>query len=46
MTLFAGAPVAPLIESGAIAIEGEAGLYERLIGLLEAVDTNFPVVTP
>jgi alkyl sulfatase BDS1-like metallo-beta-lactamase superfamily hydrolase len=46
MTLFAGAPVAPLIEQGAIVIDGDAALYERLTSLVDPLDPNFPIVTP
>ena len=46
MTLLTGAPVAPLVASGAIAIEGDASLYEALTGLIEPLTPNFPIVTP
>ncbi len=46
MTLFAGAPAAPLIESGAIRVEGDAALYEAFVGLIEPLSPNFAVVTP
>jgi len=46
MTLFAGAPVAPLIEQGAIVIEGDPALYGRLASLVDPLDPNFPIVTP
>ena len=46
MTLFAGAPYKPLVESGDIGIEGDASLYGAMIDLIEPLDTNFPIVTP
>ena len=46
MTLFAGAPLPPLLASGAIAVEGETGLYERLVALIEPLNPNFNIVTP
>jgi alkyl sulfatase BDS1-like metallo-beta-lactamase superfamily hydrolase len=46
MTLFAGQPAAPLIESGEIKAEGDASLYAALVGLIEPVTNNFPIVTP
>jgi alkyl sulfatase BDS1-like metallo-beta-lactamase superfamily hydrolase len=45
-TLFAGKPVKPLIDSGDIKVEGDASLYGAMIGLIEPLDTNFPIVTP
>ena len=46
MTLFAGAAVAPLMESGAIVIEGDQTLYAALVDLIEPLTPNFPIVTP
>jgi hypothetical protein len=46
MTLFAGVPVAARVASGDIKIEGDATLYDALVGLIEPVVQNFPVVTP
>ncbi len=46
MTLFAGQPATPLIESGEIKAEGDASLYAALVGLIEPVVNNFPIVTP
>jgi alkyl sulfatase BDS1-like metallo-beta-lactamase superfamily hydrolase len=46
MSLLGGTPVAQLVAQGQIEIEGEAGLYERLVGLIEAIDPNFAIVTP
>ncbi len=46
MTLLAGVPAAPRIESGDIAIQGDKSLYERLTGLIEPITANFAVVTP
>lgn len=46
MTMFAGVPVAGRVKSGDITISGDAALYDALVGLIEPVVTNFPVVTP
>ncbi len=46
MTLFMKMPFAPRIESGDIAIDGEADLFAALVDLIEPVANNFPVVTP
>jgi len=46
MTLLAGIPVAARIESGDVRIEGDASLYEALVGLIEPLTPNFPIVTP
>jgi alkyl sulfatase BDS1-like metallo-beta-lactamase superfamily hydrolase len=46
MTLLAGQPTTPLIERGEIAIEGDKALYERLVGLVDSLEPNFPIVTP
>jgi len=46
MTLFAGAPLKPLVESGDVQIEGDASLYEAMIDLIEPLNMNFPIVTP
>jgi len=46
MTLFAGAPFKPLMESGDIKVEGDASLYAALVDLIEPLNTNFPIVTP
>ena len=46
MTLFVGMPFAPRVESGDIAVEGDAELYAALVDLIEPVTPNFPVVTP
>jgi len=46
MTLLAGAPVAPQIASGNIVVEGDASLYDALVGLIEPIVPNFPIVTP
>lgn len=43
MTLFAGVPV---ITRPDIAIEGDSGLYDALVDLIEPVDSNFNIVTP
>ncbi|HEX4302810.1 MAG TPA: alkyl sulfatase dimerization domain-containing protein [Rhizomicrobium sp.] len=46
MTLFAGVPAAGLVSSGAIAITGDAALYDALVSLIDPIVPNFPVVTP
>ncbi len=46
MTLFAGVPVSARVESGDVKIEGDAALYDALVGLIEPVVQNFPVVSP
>lgn len=46
MTLFGAAPADPLIASGAIKVEGRAGLFESLAGMIEAPVANFNVVVP
>ncbi|MFN0119697.1 MAG: alkyl/aryl-sulfatase [Blastocatellia bacterium] len=45
-TLFGGAPIDPLLESGEIVLTGDASLYPALISLIEAIVPNFPIVTP
>ncbi|HVT24154.1 MAG TPA: alkyl sulfatase dimerization domain-containing protein, partial [Rhizomicrobium sp.] len=46
MTLLAGVPYAPRVESGDILIEGDKALYGALVDLIEPLTPNFPVVTP
>ena len=46
MTLFAGMPLAGRIESGDVAVEGDAALYQALVDLIEPLVPNFPIVTP
>ena len=46
MTLFAGIPHGPRVESGDIAIEGDTALYGALVDLIEPLTPNFPIVTP
>jgi alkyl sulfatase BDS1-like metallo-beta-lactamase superfamily hydrolase len=46
MTLFAGMPYQPRIDSGDIAVAGDAALYGALVGLIEPIVPNFPIVTP
>ena len=46
LTLIAKFPVAPRIESGDIVIEGDPGLYDALVDLIEAPAPNFNIVTP
>jgi alkyl sulfatase BDS1-like metallo-beta-lactamase superfamily hydrolase len=45
-TLLAGIPVLVKTASGAIKIEGDANAYSELVGLIDPVDANFPIVTP
>jgi alkyl sulfatase BDS1-like metallo-beta-lactamase superfamily hydrolase len=46
MTLFVGMPFQSRVESGDIAIKGDASLYAALVGLIEPLAPNFPIVTP
>jgi alkyl sulfatase BDS1-like metallo-beta-lactamase superfamily hydrolase len=46
MTLFVGTPFQPRVESGDIVINGDASLYAALVGLIEPLAPNFPIVTP
>jgi len=46
MTLFARAPVAPMVANGAITVEGDATAYAALADLMEPSDPLFGVVTP
>jgi alkyl sulfatase BDS1-like metallo-beta-lactamase superfamily hydrolase len=46
MTLFLRMPFEPRVESGDIAVEGDASLYAALVDLIEPVANNFNVVTP
>ena len=47
MTLLARhAPRAPAWRVGDIVIEGDAVLYAALVGLIEPLTPNFPIVTP
>jgi alkyl sulfatase BDS1-like metallo-beta-lactamase superfamily hydrolase len=46
MTLIAGMPFAPRVESGDILIEGDASLYGALVDLIEPITPNFAIVTP
>jgi alkyl sulfatase BDS1-like metallo-beta-lactamase superfamily hydrolase len=46
MTLLAGVPFAPRVESGQVAVEGDAGLYQALVEMIEPLNPNFPIVTP
>ena len=46
MTLFAGVPVQQLIDRGDIVLSGDKTLYAGLVGLIDAVDANFAIVTP
>lgn len=46
MTLFAGAPIEPLIARGDIKVEGDADAYGALLQSLGALDPGFNIVTP
>jgi alkyl sulfatase BDS1-like metallo-beta-lactamase superfamily hydrolase len=46
MTLLAGIAVTARVESGDVRIEGDATLYDALVGLIEPLAPNFPIVTP
>jgi alkyl sulfatase BDS1-like metallo-beta-lactamase superfamily hydrolase len=46
MTLFVGMPFQQRVDSGDIVIKGDAKLYAALVGLIEPLTANFPVVTP
>jgi alkyl sulfatase BDS1-like metallo-beta-lactamase superfamily hydrolase len=44
--VFAGAPLAPQIESGAVKVEGDGAAFARLLGLLDTFTPDFAIVTP
>lgn len=46
MTLFAGAPIAPLIARGDIEVEGDADAYHALLQSLGTLDPGFNIVRP
>jgi alkyl sulfatase BDS1-like metallo-beta-lactamase superfamily hydrolase len=46
LTLLAGTPPKPLIDSGQISVTGDPSLYEALADMIEPVVANFPIVTP
>lgn len=46
MTLYAGAPAATMVASGAITVTGDIFAYQAFAGMLEASTANFEVVTP
>ena len=46
LTLLEGAAIDPLVNTGAIATEGDASLYPALTALIEPLTANFAVVTP
>jgi alkyl sulfatase BDS1-like metallo-beta-lactamase superfamily hydrolase len=46
LTLLEGAAVDPLLNTGEIAIEGDASLYAALTALIDPLTANFAVVTP
>ena len=45
-TLLAGVPVGVKTTTGAIKVQGKSGAYGELVGLIDPVNPNFPVVTP
>jgi alkyl sulfatase BDS1-like metallo-beta-lactamase superfamily hydrolase len=45
-TLIAGVPTTVKKATGAIRVEGRAGAYDELVGLIDPLQPNFPVVTP
>jgi hypothetical protein len=45
-TLIAGVPTTVKRATGAIRVEGRAGAYDELVGLIDPLQPNFPVVTP
>jgi alkyl sulfatase BDS1-like metallo-beta-lactamase superfamily hydrolase len=45
-TLLAGVPVALKTTTGAIKSTGNSGAYAELVGMIDPVNSNFPVVTP
>ncbi|NOT40812.1 MAG: MBL fold metallo-hydrolase [Alphaproteobacteria bacterium] len=45
-TLLAGVPVALKTTTGAIKATGNSGAYGELVGMIDPVSSNFPVVTP
>lgn len=46
MTLFAGAPIEPLITRGDIKVEGDPGAYNLLLQALGTLNPGFNIVTP
>jgi alkyl sulfatase BDS1-like metallo-beta-lactamase superfamily hydrolase len=45
-TLLAGVPVTLKTTTGAIKSKGKSGAYAELVGMIDPVNSNFPVVTP
>jgi alkyl sulfatase BDS1-like metallo-beta-lactamase superfamily hydrolase len=45
-TLLAGVPVGIKTTTGAIKVDGKSGAYGELVGLIDPVNPNFPIVTP
>jgi alkyl sulfatase BDS1-like metallo-beta-lactamase superfamily hydrolase len=45
-TLLAGVPLALKTTTGAIKSTGKSGAYGELVGMIDPVNSNFPVVTP
>ncbi len=46
LTLLAGFPAAPRVAAGTIVIQGAPELYDALIGSIDPITANFPIVTP
>jgi alkyl sulfatase BDS1-like metallo-beta-lactamase superfamily hydrolase len=45
-TLLAGVPVGVKTTTGAIKVEGASGAYGDLVGMIDPLNPNFPIVTP
>ncbi len=45
-TLLAGVPVGLKTTTGAITVTGRSGAYSELVGLIDPIAPNFPIVTP
>jgi alkyl sulfatase BDS1-like metallo-beta-lactamase superfamily hydrolase len=45
-TLLAGVPLGIKTASGAIKSQGNSGAYGELVGIIDPVNPNFPIVTP
>jgi alkyl sulfatase BDS1-like metallo-beta-lactamase superfamily hydrolase len=43
---FAGAPLRPQIDNGAVKVEGDGAAFEKLLGLLDTFTPDFAIVTP
>jgi alkyl sulfatase BDS1-like metallo-beta-lactamase superfamily hydrolase len=45
-TMLGGVPLAVKTATGAIRESGKSGTYARLVGLIDPIEQNFPIVTP